>query len=71
VKAHRSAAGAKGGSGRKRLDAREGVAPRKIHCLADDRGRPVAFALTTGIGGAEQRRYRGKRDIDGPDQRRD
>jgi transposase len=47
VKAHRSAAGAKGGSGRKRSGARAGAAPRKS-CLADDRGRPVAFALTPG-----------------------
>ena len=48
MKAHRSAAGAKGGSGRKRSGARAAVAPRKSIVWADDRGRPVAFALTPG-----------------------
>jgi transposase len=48
VKAHRSAAGAKGGSGRKRSVARAGGRTSKIHCLANDRGRPAAFALTPG-----------------------
>src|SRR6187549_1823067 len=47
VKAHRSAAGSKRGSMRKRLGARAAEAS-KIHALADDRGRPVAFALTPG-----------------------
>ena len=47
VKAHRSASGSKRGS-LKRSAAR-GVEERaKIHALADDRGRPVAFALTPG-----------------------
>jgi transposase len=48
VKAHRSAAGAKGGNGRKRPGRSRGGRTSKIHCLADDRGRPVAFALTPG-----------------------
>ena len=47
VKAHRSAAGSKGeyaeAVGRSR-----GGRTSKIHALADDRGRPVAFALTPG-----------------------
>lgn len=48
VKAHRSASGGKGGSGRRRL-AYRGVAERpKIHCLADTCGRIVAVALTPG-----------------------
>ncbi|WP_394886139.1 IS5 family transposase [Mesorhizobium sp. AaZ16] len=47
VKAHRSAAGSKRGNSRKRLAARGGRTS-KIHALADDRGRPVAFALTPG-----------------------
>jgi transposase len=47
VKAHRSAAGAKGGVGASGLGARAAVALEN-HCLADDRGRPVAFALTPG-----------------------
>ena len=48
VKAHRSDAGANGGSGHKRSGASRGGRTSKIHCLADDRGRPVAFALTPG-----------------------
>jgi transposase-like protein len=38
----------KGGSGRKRSGRSRGGRTSKIHCLADDRGRPVAFALTPG-----------------------
>jgi transposase len=48
VKAHRSAAGAKGGSGAQAVGRSRGGRTSKIHCLADDRGRPVAFALTPG-----------------------
>ena len=47
VKAHRSAAGAKGGSGRKRSGARAAVAPRKS-IVWPMIGRLVAFALTPG-----------------------
>jgi transposase len=47
VKAHRSAAGSKRGSSRKRLAIRA-AGTSKIHALADDRGSPVAFALTPG-----------------------
>jgi hypothetical protein len=47
VKAHRSAAGGKGGldPGDRPL---EGGSMSKIHCLADGRARPVALALTPG-----------------------
>jgi transposase len=47
VKAHRSAAGGKGGvdAGGRTLARRPDL---KIYCLADDRGRPIAFALTPG-----------------------
>ncbi|MGB9388139.1 MAG: IS5 family transposase [Pseudolabrys sp.] len=48
VKAHRSAAGAKGGNGAQAVGRSRGGRTSKIHCLADDRGRPVAFALTPG-----------------------
>nr|MCV4209701.1 IS5 family transposase [Roseomonas sp. SXEYE001] len=47
VKAHRSAAGGKGGS-TQAIGRSRGGRTSKIHCLADDRGRPVAFALTPG-----------------------
>ena len=52
VKAHRSAVGSKRGSSRKRLAA------SKIHALADDRGRPVAFAHA-----GERRRHHHGRSI--------
>jgi hypothetical protein len=45
VKAHRSAAGSKRGSSRKRLAVRA-AGTSQIHALADDRGSPVAIALT-------------------------
>ena len=48
VKAHRSAAGAKGGEWAQAVGRSRGGRTSKIHCLADDRGRPVAFALTPG-----------------------
>ena len=48
VKAHRSAAGAKRGEWAQAVGRSRGGRTSKIHCLADDRGRPVAFALTPG-----------------------
>lgn len=48
VKAHRSAQGSKGGPGHKRLCTSRGGRTSKNHCLADDRGRPIAFAVTPG-----------------------
>lgn len=46
VKAHRSAASAKGGE--QAVGVSRGGRTTKIHGLADDRARPVAFALTPG-----------------------
>ena len=48
VKAHRSASGSKRGSLKKRSAARGAEGRARIHALADDCGRPVAFALTPG-----------------------
>ena len=48
VKAHRSASGSKRGSLKKRSAARAAEGRARFHALADDRGRPVAFALTPG-----------------------
>ncbi len=48
VKAHRFAAGGKGGEWEQAVGRSRGGRTSKIHCLADDRGRPVAFALTPG-----------------------
>ncbi|MCQ8242175.1 IS5 family transposase [Rhizosaccharibacter radicis] len=48
VKAHRSAAGGKGGSGTQTIGRSRGGRTSKVHCLADHRGRPVAFSLTPG-----------------------
>ena len=48
VKAHRSASGSKRGSLKKRSAARGAEGRARFHALADDRGRPVAFALTPG-----------------------
>jgi transposase len=46
VKAHRSAAGGKGGEWSQAVGRSRGGRTSKVHCLADHRGRPVAFALT-------------------------
>ncbi|MDI6029569.1 IS5 family transposase, partial [Corticibacterium sp. UT-5YL-CI-8] len=48
VKAHRSAQGSKGGPWTQAIGTSRGGRTSKIHALADDRGRPVAFALTPG-----------------------
>ncbi|EIE5499315.1 IS5 family transposase [Salmonella enterica] len=48
VKAHRSAAGSKKGEWEEAIGRSRGGRTCKIHCLADDRGRPVAFTLTPG-----------------------
>ncbi|MBN9435366.1 MAG: IS5 family transposase [Bosea sp.] len=48
VKAHRSAAGGKGGSGTQAIGISRGGRTTKIHCLADTCGRIVAVALTPG-----------------------
>ncbi|MCP5432275.1 MAG: IS5 family transposase [Alphaproteobacteria bacterium] len=48
VKAHRSAAGGKKGEEAQAIGRSRGGRTSKIHCLADDCGRPVAFALTPG-----------------------
>jgi transposase len=48
VKAHRSASGGKRGEWSQAVGRSRGGRTSKIHCLADDRGRPVAFALTPG-----------------------
>ena len=47
VKAHRSAAGGRGGSAARRSAARVGRTT-KIHALTDRLGRPIAFRLTGG-----------------------
>ena len=48
VKAHRSAAGGKGGDAEQAIGPSRGGRTSKIHCLADGCGRPVALALTAG-----------------------
>lgn len=48
VRAHVSAAGGKGGLIDVLLAARGGGFTSKLHCLADARGRPIAFQLTVG-----------------------
>jgi transposase len=48
VGAHRSAAGGKGGEWTQAVGRSRGGRTSKIHCLADHRGRPLAFALTPG-----------------------
>ena len=49
VRAHRSAAGSpKKGEQAEAIGRSHGGRTSKIHALADDRGRPVAFALTPG-----------------------
>ena len=48
VRAHVSAAGGKGGTRRRALGRSRGGFTSKLHCLADARGRPVAFHLTSG-----------------------
>jgi transposase len=48
VKAHRSAAGGKGGRGPRAIGRSRGGSTSKIHCLADGCGRPIALALTPG-----------------------
>jgi transposase len=47
IKAHRSAAGAKGGPSVTRSAAR-GAGGRPIHALTDDLGRPLSFLITPG-----------------------
>lgn len=48
VRAHRSAQGSKGGAWKEAIGTSRGGRTSKIYCLADDRGRLVAFALTPG-----------------------
>ena len=48
VKAHRSAAGGKRGEWEQAVGRSRGGRTSKVHGLADDRGRLVAFALTPG-----------------------
>jgi transposase len=48
VRAHVSAAGGKGGTRRRALGRSRGGFTSKLYCLADARGRPVAFHLTSG-----------------------
>jgi transposase len=48
VKAHRSAQGSKGGAWAQAIGTSRGGRTSKIHALADDQGRPIAFALTPG-----------------------
>ena len=48
VKAHHSAQGSKGGAWVQAIGTSRGGRTSKIHCLADDCGRPVAFSLTPG-----------------------
>ncbi|CAO4141558.1 hypothetical protein LPLAFNJD_LOCUS969 [Methylorubrum aminovorans] len=48
VKAHRSASCGKRGAWIQAIGRSRGGFTSKIHCLADGRGRPVAFALTPG-----------------------
>ena len=48
VRAHVSAAGGKRGTRRRALGRSRGRFTSKLHCLADARGRPVAFHLTSG-----------------------
>jgi transposase len=48
IKAHRSAAGAKGGVFSHAIGRSRGGRTTKIHALSDDQGRPLAFQLTAG-----------------------
>jgi transposase len=48
VRAHVSAAGGKGGACRRALGRSRGGFTTKLHCLADARGRSIAFHLTVG-----------------------
>jgi transposase len=48
AKAHRSAAGGKGGPKRRRSAARGAGAQRKIHAIVDSCGRPIALEVTPG-----------------------
>ncbi|WP_202392099.1 IS5 family transposase [Pontixanthobacter gangjinensis] len=48
VRAHVSAAGGKKGTRRRALGRSRGGFTSKLHCLADRRGRPLAFHLTVG-----------------------
>lgn len=48
VRAHVSAAGGKGGARRRALGRSRGGFISKLHCLADGRGRPLAFHPTVG-----------------------
>ena len=50
VRAHVSAAGGKRGTRRRALGLSRGGFTSELHCLADARGRPVAFHLTSGEG---------------------
>ena len=65
VRAHISAAGGKGGILRRALGRSRGGFTSKIHCLADAKGRPLAFHLTPGEA-ADCKAY--ERLIDQPDQ---
>ena len=48
LRAHVSAAGGKGGTCRRALVRSRGGFTGKLYCLADARGRPIAFHLTHG-----------------------
>jgi transposase len=48
VKAHRSAAGGKGGERNQAVGRSRGGRTTKIHALTDRQGRPIAFLLTGG-----------------------
>jgi hypothetical protein len=48
TKLHRSANGSKTGEFEEVIGRSQGGRMSKIHALADDRGRPVAIALTSG-----------------------
>jgi IS5 family transposase len=48
VKGHRSTSGGKGRGWSQAIGRSRGGFTSKTHCLADGRGRPVAFALTLG-----------------------
>ena len=48
VRAHVVAAGGQGGAPRRALGCSQGGFASKLHCLADGRGRPLAFHLTVG-----------------------
>jgi transposase len=48
AKAHRSAAGGKGGRRRRRFGRSRGGRTTKIHAIVDSRGRPIAIEVTPG-----------------------